>query len=62
MTGRRSIYEYFGDVTDYENEDYETDENDYPSWPLLRAKGENCMRFVFLFFFFRFPKNCTGKG
>ena len=40
MTGRRSNCEYFGDVTDYENDDYDTDEDDYLTWrPLLNVKG-----------------------
>ena len=41
MTGRRSNYDYFGDVTDYENDDCDTDEEDFLTWkPFLYLRGE----------------------
>ncbi len=39
MTERGSELAYFGDVTDYENEDYDTDDEDYLTWrPLLNRQ------------------------
>ena len=41
MTGRRSNYDYFGDVTDYENDDCDTDEENFLTWkPFLYLKGK----------------------